>query len=318
MASNWGLRDFQNETTNIVMSMLAQDNTFQAALSVYKYALAPFDEALMRILLHYLAWNFESLVSSEPWTELPISLVRELLTRSDLVVKTETVVLKGLEKWAAAGMTAVPQELLQLIRFPMIPVEDLYLLTDPRYQPGRCEGLQFQAMPYSPQNSNFRENNSSRPRMYTAIPWTYTINHFHLEHPRNQQSPGQGRIIKTFDFQTPFHNSAYFTYSKANWELSLNLTDDRCQEDPLTAADLNLVLNLTLGEANSRDQFHRGIQFSNSLIILCDGKYLVSIDDLVEEAEGRFVYQPGQTGVIFPCKSNQYSYRVVIGSEYIP
>uniref|UniRef100_A0A674P9H2 SRCR domain-containing protein n=1 Tax=Takifugu rubripes TaxID=31033 RepID=A0A674P9H2_TAKRU len=269
MASNWGLKDFQNETTNIVLSMLAQDNTFQAALSVYEYALSPFDEALMGILLHYLAWNFESLSSTPPWTDLPWSVVKELLTRSDLVVKTETVVLQSLEKWATAqGMTAVPQELLQLIRFPMIPAKDLSLLTDPQYQPGRCEGLQFQAMPYPSQSSSFTESNSSRPRMYTAIPWSYNINH-------------------TFDFQTPFHNSAPFTYSKANWELSLNLTDDRCRDDPLTAADLNLVLNLTMRDVNSRDQLHRCIRFSNNLIAQCDGRSVVSIDDLVEEAEGR-------------------------------
>lgn len=316
MASDWGLKDFQNETTNIVMSMLAQDDTFQAALSVYEYALSPFDEALMGILLHYLAWNFESLVSTPPWTDLPFSVVKELLTRSDLVVKTETVVLQSLEKWATAqGMTAVPQELLQLIRFPMIPAKDLYLLTDPQYQPRRCEGLQFQAMPYSPQSSNFTESNSSRPRMYTDIPWSYHINHFHMEYLRNQRSPGQGSIIKTFDFQTPFHNSARFTYSKANWKLSLNL---RYQDEPLTAADLNLVLNLTLEEEYSRDQSQRCIQFSNNLIVQCKGRSLVSIDNLVQEAEGRFVYQPGQAGVIFPCKSNRFSYGVVIGSECIP
>uniref|UniRef100_A0A3B5JYA0 SRCR domain-containing protein n=1 Tax=Takifugu rubripes TaxID=31033 RepID=A0A3B5JYA0_TAKRU len=287
MASNWGLKDFQNETTNIVLSMLAQDNTFQAALSVYEYALSPFDEALMGILLHYLAWNFESLSSTPPWTDLPWSVVKELLTRSDLVVKTETVVLQSLEKWATAqGMTAVPQELLQLIRFPMIPAKDLSLLTDPQYQPGRCEGLQFQAMPYPSQSSSFTESNSSRPRMYTAIPWSYNINHVHMDYLTNQRSPGQGRIIKTFDFQTPFHNSAPFTYSKANWELSLNLTDDRCRDDPLTAADLNLVLNLTMRDVNSRDQLHRCIRFSNNLIAQCDGRSVVSIDDLVEEAEG--------------------------------
>lgn len=320
MASDWGLKDFQNETTSIVMSMLAQDNTFQTALSIYEYALSPFDEELMGILLHYLAWNFESLVYTPPWTDLPFRVVKELLTRSDLVVKTETVVLRGLEKWATAqGMTAVPQELLQLIRFPMIPAKDLYLLTEPQYQPGRCEGLQFQAMPYPPQSSNFTESNSSLPRMYTAIPWSYDIKHYLLEYLRNQGSTGQGSIIKTFDFQTPFHNSAYFTYSKANWKLSLNLTDDKCRDDPLTAADLNLVLNLTMEEANSWDQPQRGIQFSNNLIVQCEGtRSLVSIDNFVQEAEGRFVYQPGQTRVIFPCKSNQYSYQVVIGSECIP
>lgn len=319
MASDWGLKDFQNETTNIVTSMLAQDNTFQATLSVYEYALSPFDEALMGILLHYLAWNFESLVSTPTWTDLPFSVVKELLTRSDLVVDTETVVLKSLEKWATAqGMMAVPQELLQLIRFPMIPAKDLYLLTDPQYQPGRCEGLQFQAMPYPPQSSNFTESNSSRPRMYTAIPWSYHINHFHMHDLRNQRSTGQSSIKTTLDFQTPFHNSAHFTYSKANWKLSLNLTDDRHQVDPLTAADLNLVLNLTLEVANIRDQPQRCIRFSNNLIVQCEGRALVSIDNLVEEGEGRFVYQPGQAGLIFPCKSNQYSYRVVIRSECIP
>lgn len=122
MAADWGLSEFKTQTGNIVTSMLSHDYTFEISLSVYKYARSPLDTAVMDILLHYLAWNFDRLVKTWSSTQLPISLVVDLLSRSDLVVSKETIVLQSLEKWATAqGLPTVPQELLQLIRFPMIP-----------------------------------------------------------------------------------------------------------------------------------------------------------------------------------------------------
>lgn len=316
MASDWGLTEFQNETANIIGSMLSHDYTFEGSLSVYEYALSPLDEALMDVLLHYLAWNFERLVKTPVWTNLPLSLVEDLLARSDLVVSKETVVLQSLEKWAAAqGMTALPQELLQLIRFPLIPVEDLDLLSEPQYHDGKCEGFQFHVKPFS---TNGTETNSSMPRIYTGSPWSYSINHYTMAQLRNQRSLSQGGVTKAFDFHTPFHNSALFTYSKANWELSLNFTDNECQDAPPTVEDLNPVLNLTMEEDHTEDQLWRSIYFSNKLIVECAGKSTVRIYDFVDEDDGNFVFKLGRAGVTFPCNFKLLSYKVVIRPECRP
>lgn len=314
MASDWSLAEVQNQTANIVMSMLSQDNTFQGALSVYEYALSPFNETLMNILHHYLAWNFESLVSTPAWANLPFSLVKALLTRSDLVVSTETVVLQNLERWATAqGMTAVPPELLQLVRFPMIPAKDLYLLADPQYHAGRFEAFQFHIMPDTPQRGNWTDTNSSIPRMYTDIPWSYNINHYTIEYLRKQSSPRYGGIIKTLDFHTPFHSSARFTYTEANWKLSLNFSKDSCEDTPSTVEDLNFILKLITEEDDTSYQLQRNIMFSSKLIVQCEGRHVVSVYDFSDENE--YYYKPEQTGLTFPCKSNRFSYRVVIQSE---
>lgn len=314
MASDWSLTEFRNGTANIVMSMLSQDKTFQGALSVYEYARSPFDETLMNIVHCYLAWNFESLVSTPTWANLPFSLVKALLARSDLVVSTESAVLQNLQSWATAqGMTAVPPELLQLVRFPMIPAKDLYLLADPQYHAGRFEAFRFHIMPHTPQSSNWTDTNSSTPRMYTAVPWSLNINHYTIEHLRKQNSSRHGGIIKTFDFHTPLHSSAHFTYSKANWKLSLNFSKDGCQDAPSAVEDLNFTLNLTIEEENIRYQLQKCIKFSNKLIVQCEGRHIVSVYDFFDENE--YIYEPEQSGLTFPCKSNRFSYRVVIQSE---
>lgn len=312
MASDWGLTEFRIETANIIVSMLSQDYTFEGSLSVYEYALSPLDEVLMDILLHYLAWNFERLVQTPSWTNLPFGLLVDLLTRSDLVVSKETVVLQSLEKWVAAqGMTAVPQELLQLIRFPMVPAEDLYLLSDPQYHAGKCEGFKFQVVPY---RSNWTETNSSRPRIYTGNPWSYGINHYMIEQVKNQS---QGRVTKAFTFHTPFHYSTLFTNSKVNWKLSLNFSNE-CQDAPLTLADLNLTLNWTMAGENTGDQLWECVHFSNKLIVQCAGMSTVRVDDFVDKVDGNFVYKRGRAGVTFPCNFNLLSYKVVIRSECRP
>lgn len=314
MASDWALTEFRNETANIIMSMLSQDHTFEGSLSVYKYALSPGNEVLMDILLHHLAWNFERLVKTPSWTNLPSSLVADLLSRSDLVVSKETVVLQSLENWAAAqGTKAVPPQLLQLIRFPMIPVEDLYLLREPQYHAGKCEGFQFQAVLFS---SNWTEANRFRPRIYTGRPWSYSINHHMMEQLRKGGSPSQGNVTKAFAFHTPFHNSALFTYSNAKWRLILNVSSDECGDTPPAVADLNPILHVTM-ERKSRDQFWRCIHFNNKLIVECAGS-TVRVDDFEDRLDGDFLYKPGRAGVTFPCNLKQFSYKVVIRPECRP
>lgn len=89
------------------------------------------------------------LIHSPAWTSLPFDLVKALKSRSDLVVSNEPVILNGLEKWAAAQEnTAIPEVLWKLIRFPMMPAEDLYTLNGSLYHASKLQGFQFNALPY--------------------------------------------------------------------------------------------------------------------------------------------------------------------------
>lgn len=98
MPSDWGLTEFQNETANILRIFLPEDATFLSQNSIYEYALFTGDEALQEIYIRYLAWNCDALIHSPAWTNLLFGLVKALMSRSDLVVSNETVILNGLEK----------------------------------------------------------------------------------------------------------------------------------------------------------------------------------------------------------------------------
>ncbi|XP_050933174.1 LOW QUALITY PROTEIN: galectin-3-binding protein A-like [Lates calcarifer] len=150
MAFDWGLTELQNEAENLFRLFLTEDDNFQRQSSFYEYAVRTGEEALQEVCLRYLAWNSQALIRSPAWTDLPFGLVKALLSRSDLVVHNETVLLDGLERWAAAQEnTTIPEILLKLIRFPMIPAENLYTLDASRYHASKLQGFQFNALPFT-------------------------------------------------------------------------------------------------------------------------------------------------------------------------
>ena len=97
MASNWGLTELEYEAANIFRQLLPEDPTFQSQNSFCQYAAHQSDKMLQEACLCYLAWNCEALIQSPVWTSLPFDLLKALLSRSDLVVQNETVILHGLE-----------------------------------------------------------------------------------------------------------------------------------------------------------------------------------------------------------------------------
>ncbi|KAF7656260.1 hypothetical protein LDENG_00044250 [Lucifuga dentata] len=158
LASDWGLKQLQNEAGELFSSFLPEDPTIQSQTSLYEYAVHRGDEALQQTCLRYLAWNCEALINSTAWENLPLGLVKALLSRSDLVVPSETFVLKGLERWAAAqGNTSIPENLLNLVRFPVIPAMDLYNLNS-QYQAKKLVGFHFISLPFEMLLDDIAEN----------------------------------------------------------------------------------------------------------------------------------------------------------------
>lgn len=319
MASDWGLTDFQNETANIIRLFLAEDPTFQSHSSIYELALYTGDKALLEMCIRYLAWNCEALIHSEAWKNLPLNLVKDLLPRSDLIVSHETVLLNGLEKWTAAqGKTTIPEVLLKLIRFPMIPAEHLYRLNCSQYPNGKFQGLQFNALPNTVLlNDLTGEQNDYRPRIYTGSPWSFTFNYYNIYTLESLKCPGpcgQVNYNLTSDFQTPVHYSTYFTFNYVDWKTRVNISTGECNDTCPSLPTVSLMMEEKDRDLN-REPVKR-IFYRNKLVIECEGRFVVHVDEFDDNIGENFVYIPSSAEHISACKSQVFSYRVVVQPQY--
>lgn len=318
MASQWGLTELQNEAANLFRLFLPEDPTFQSLNSVYSYAVNTSDDALQEVCLRYLAWNCEVLIQSQVWTSLPFGLVKALLSRSDLVVHNETVVLSALKRWVAAqGHTAVPEELLKLVRFPMIPAEDLYTLDSSEYHASKLQGFQFNALPFRTLPSDLpEEQNICTSRIYTGPPWSITLN-FHIFRGRKDfgHYTLQGKTLSTLtsDFQTPVHNSAYFALHSIRWKTGVYYSEEECTAEGFTCSSLPAVsLKIEEKKNDLPSELEERISYSNKLVVMCEGRYVFHVEEFNADDSGSLIFVPRGTDQIYPCHLDHFSYQVVV------
>lgn len=318
MASDWGLTEYHNEAANLFRLFLPEDPTFQSQNSLYEYAVRRSDDTLQQLCLRYLAWNCEALINSPAWTSLPFNLVKALLSRSDLVVRNETVVLSGLERWAEARGNATMREiLLNLVRFPMIPAEDLYSLDSSEYHASKLEGFQFNALPVKMLLSDLT-GTIYTPRIYTGRPWSFT---FSSQEIRAYQHSGvyilQGQRVSslTSDFQTPVHNSAYFAFHTMRWKVTAYVREEDCTKQSVTCASLPAI-SLKIEEKNLPSEMEGRIRYSNRLILMCAGRHVFHVNEFNAVDSDSPIAVPSISEQVYPCHSNLFSYQVVVCPQY--
>ncbi|KAM6921134.1 LOW QUALITY PROTEIN: galectin-3-binding protein A-like [Xenentodon cancila] len=321
MASEWGLTEIQDEVGNIFRHFLPDDPTFQTQHSLYQYAVHINDEALQE--LQFLAWNYEALIRSPAWTSLPFYLIKALLSRSDLVVHNETVILHGLEKWAAAqGNTTIPDTLLKLVRFPMMPAEDLYKLDGSLYQTGKLQGFQFNALPISMLLSDMTEEQSVyTPRIYTGRPWSFTFSTQEITaYNRSGVHILRGQQISslTSDFQTPVHNSAYFAFHTMRWKSRVCVSSEDCTRENVTCPSLPTVSLEILEKQNSLPTETAGrIRYRNKLVLMCEGRYVSHVEEFDDgDGSDSFFLVPSIAEQKYSCNTNMVSFQVVVCPQY--
>ncbi|KAL7397816.1 hypothetical protein ABVT39_028322 [Epinephelus coioides] len=321
MASDWGLTEVQNEAANIFRLFLPEDPTFQNQSSFYEFAVHTRDEALQEVCLRYLAWNCEELIFSSAWTNLPLGLIKALLSRSDLVVRNETVILNGLERWAAAqGNTTIPEILLKLIRFPLIPARDLYTLDGSQYQASKLQGFQFNALPFATLLNDLREERHVyTSRIYTGKPWSFTLSYHIIKAYKDfgfYVLDGQNISSLTSDFQTPVHHSAYFALHNMRWKTSVYISDADCSSEGVSCPTLPAV-SLKVEERSSDLPSEMGhIRYSNRLVVMCDGRYVFYVHEFNATDGDNLVFVPRGAEQVYPCHSNLFSYQVVVCPYY--
>ncbi len=322
MASNWGLTELQNEAVNLYRLFLPDDPTFQSHNFFYEYAVFTGDETLQEVYLRYLAWNCEALIRSPAWTDLPFGLVKALLSRSDLVVRNETIILNGLESWAAAQEnTTIPEALLKLIRFPMIPAEDLYALDGSQYHARKLQGFQFNALPPTTLLNDLTEGeNAYTSRIYTDMPWSFTFGYYDVKAYKEfgfYTLRGQCSNNLTSDFQTPVHNSACFTFQNMRWETRVYISDDDCSNENVICSSLPAV-SLKIERKNSElpSEVVGRIRYSNRLVVICEGWYVFHVEEFRDVDGENLVFVPSSAEQVYPCHSNLFSYQVVVRPHY--
>ncbi|XP_049911218.1 galectin-3-binding protein A-like [Epinephelus moara] len=322
MASDWGLTEVQNEAANIFRLFLPEDPTFQSQSSFYEFAVHTRDEALQEVCLRYLAWNCEALILSSAWTNLPLGLIEALLSRSDLVVRNETVILNGLERWAAArGNTTIPEILLKLIRFPLIPAGDLYTLDGSHYQASKLQGFQFNALPFATLLNDLREERDVyTSRIYTGKPWSFTLSYHIVKAYKDlgfYAVDGQRMSSLTSDFQTPVHHSAYFALHNMRWKTRVYISAADCSSEGVSCPTLPAV-SLKVEERNSDlpSEMEGHIHYSNRLVVMCDGRYVFHVHEFNATDGDNLVFVPKGAEQVYPCHSNLFSYQVVVCPYY--
>lgn len=317
MAFDWGLTEVHDEADNLFRLFLTEDPTFRTQISFYDYAVYSGDEKLMEACLRYLAWNCEALIHSPAWTDLAFDRVKALLSRSDLVVQKETVILNGLERWAAAqDNTTIPEILLKLIRFPLIPAEDLYTLDDSQYRASKLQGFQFNALPYTTLLNDLRRGQHVyTPRIYTDTPWSFAFSYHNIKAYKDlgfYNLLGHRIGSLTSVFQTPFHTSAYFAFSKMGWKARLYISDADCVNASITCPSLPAV-NLKIEEKSSD---LGSIRYSNMLVVMCDDRYVFHVQEFAAVDSEDLVFIPSSEKQLYSCHSKLYSYQVVVRPYY--
>uniref|UniRef100_A0A3B3TQW8 Galectin-3-binding protein B-like n=1 Tax=Poecilia latipinna TaxID=48699 RepID=A0A3B3TQW8_9TELE len=343
LASDFGIKQLMEDIGRLFSNVLPDDASFHSQVSLYKYAVESKDLVLEENCVQYMAWNFQNLTGSPVWADLPVELLRRLLTRSDLVVADEYFLLQTLEGWITNNGGSLSSEnqadLLRLIRFPMIPAEKLYELETKSllfsahrdlYRDSVLKAYQFNVLLYSnlTQLKLAKENDDYKPRIYTGETWSITI----VPGAKSSSSQSQNQYINygyrdsygryggyypsptespNKQLSTPLHSSLLFKNNMITWEANVLKTQNECSRRGLRCESFPAA-RLAL---RNQYQSTSGVLFRNRLLLTCQNRYVCQIQGF----KGDLAYvSTNDTQVLaYPCPDDKYTYTFVVRPEYV-
>lgn len=340
LASKFGVKRLMQDTGRLFTVLLPEDPSFYTQVSLYQYSVQTGDLLLQENCLQYLAWNCEALINSPAWSDLSTDFLMALLARSDLVVPDEGFLLQALEGWIIekGDLTGTESQatLLGHIRFPMIPAEKLYDLQftselyrshEKLYRVSMLRGFQFNALSFDTlrkhKSSESEEEHDYHPRIYTAEPWSVTINSTNKEPPRQDMRYDYNRRYNNYQpyyptpeygksFTTPNHNSVIYQTKETNpisWSARVFKNQRECSRCiSFPTASLSLQSSLRQNQTNS-------VHFSNRLLLTCEGRYVFHVQDFKNNMAQ--IPTNSSLALSYPCPEGQYDFRFVVRPEYI-
>ncbi|KAM7386941.1 hypothetical protein PAMA_009527 [Pampus argenteus] len=324
MASKFGVKQLMEDTGRLFTKILPEDASFHTQVSLHKYAVETGDVVLQENCIQYLAWNYQNLTRSPSWPRLSVEVFEALLVRSDLVVPDEYFLLQTVESWILEKGNSTSLEtqadLLRRIRFPMIPVEKLYELESNSslysthknmYQDNMLKALQFNVLLFSDLQANpkfNKEDDDYHPRIYTSEPWSTAMD----SSKETQYFYGYGYNYNHnyITISTPVHNSMIFRSNMIQWMVGVFKNQHECSNQGLHCESFPVAW---LAPQNHLSQHN--VLFRNSLLLLCQGKYICQVQDF--KVNLAHIAVNGTQVLAYPCPDDQYIYRFVVRPEYV-
>ncbi|XP_067088832.1 LOW QUALITY PROTEIN: galectin-3-binding protein A-like [Osmerus mordax] len=237
--------------------------------------------------------------------------------------------LQALESWISERKNSVDLEnqnaLLGQIRFPMIPAEKLYDLQftsqlykshEKLYSDGVLKGFELNVLLFGrlKKHADFKgEEFDYQPRIYTAEPWSLTLNNTkdgayrrRVYHRGGYFQDEEYYPNRVKSFSTPVHSSLVFQDNKNSWTAEVYLNRQQCSScESLPAAKLST--QNTINQST--------IRYSNRLLMLCKEKY-VSHVQYFKDYLTLVPNNSSSQSLAYPCPDDQYAYRFVVRPEY--
>ncbi|XP_029015003.1 galectin-3-binding protein A-like [Betta splendens] len=329
MASEFGMRQLMEDAGRLFVKMLPEDSSFQTQVSIYKYASDSEDLVLQENCVQYLAWNFQNMTLSPAWSRLPVELLKALLARSDLVVPDEYFLFQTVESWIGqrgdAVGTGIQAELLNLIRFPMVPAERLYQLESSSlfgahkdlFYENMLKAFQFNVLLFTNLSSNpkfTREDDDFQPRIYTAAPWSIAFSpstsqynrgyNQYYDSRRGGVSYGSPRSLNT-----PAHNSLLFKDNRVQWEVTVFSNQYECSNRGIRCDSLPMARLSTYNNPQN------SVLYRNRLLLKCRDSYVFQVQDFKNNQA--HVRVNGTEAASYPCPDDKYTYVFVVRPEYV-
>lgn len=317
LASAYQAEQLQSYCGQLFAILIPQDPSFRTPLELHAYALATRDPVLEEICVQFLAWNFGALTQAEAWPSVTLALLQDLLSRTELVVPSELVLLLAMDEWSRERRPSHEEVegLVEKVRFPMMPPRDLFSLQfnlslywshEVLLQKKILQALEFHTVPFELLAQYWGLNlteDAYQPRLYTSPTWSESI-------MRSSYNPYRS-------FQTPPHPSFLFQASSVSWSFVYLPTLQNCwnygfscssDDPPLLALSKSRYSNPTIG-------------YENRALLHCEGGFVADIIDfkgwkaLIPSALGT---NSSRNTSFFPCPAGFFSrFQVVIRPFYL-
>nr|XP_057905834.1 galectin-3-binding protein B-like [Doryrhamphus excisus] len=354
MASKFGMKQLMADVGRMFTQILSEDASFRTQVSLLQYATETEDPFLEENCLQYLAWNFQKLTQSPAWLSLSNQNLGKLLSRSDMVVPDEYFLLRSVESWVQEkgnqSTWDAQIELLNRIRFPMIPAEKLYQLEvnsslhdahKSLYREKMFKALQFNVVLFSTsgEHPELSQDGDYQPRIYTAEPWSAVINS--TRKPQERRPAKSHRIVhhgsygsygnyrrhgyQSYDpyptstprqrslsktFSTPFHKSLLFKADTMTWEARLFSTESECSGEGHICDSVPAAM-LSRQSLLTRNN----IVFRNRLVLMCQGRFVCHVQEFKNNMA--YVAANGSQVLAYPCPDEKHLYRFVVRPEFV-
>ncbi|KAM4663588.1 galectin-3-binding protein-like [Discoglossus pictus] len=308
LASTFKVYSLQEYTGKFFTVLMPEDISFKKQLELLTYAESSEDPNLRDLCLKYLSWNFETFSKSGAWYTLTVEQLHSLLSRTDIVIKSELVLFDALEKWVKTNSVQVDiqKRLIEMIRFPMLTPEELFQiqLNSSLYKENKdtfmikfLQSLMFHTVSFKIlKRYTDLSGDSYTPRIYTSSTWGTQVSVNNSHYPNFHY------------FDAPKHTSFLYKTQSLKWGAVYINNKETCRDRSFSCPEYMLpAFRLSTNISDDHVMYH------NMLLKICDRASVIGI---LEFKNFMASFPSAENGTQFPCSSKSVTMKVVVRPKY--